>query len=42
MKRVRGRMLLALVMALALAVFGAACGTNENNGGDDERQREPG
>jgi simple sugar transport system substrate-binding protein len=31
----RGRKLWALVLVLALAVFGAACGTNENNGGGD-------
>jgi simple sugar transport system substrate-binding protein len=34
MKRMRGRTLLALAMMLALAVFGVACGTNENDGGD--------
>jgi simple sugar transport system substrate-binding protein len=31
----RGRKLWVLALVLALAVFGAACGTNENNGGDD-------
>ena len=31
----RGKKLWALVLVLALAVFGAACGTNENNGGGD-------
>jgi simple sugar transport system substrate-binding protein len=35
MKRMRGRTLLALAMVLVLAVFGAACGTNENDGGGD-------
>ena len=39
MKRVRGRTLWALVLVLALAVFGAACGTNENPG-DDAQQKE--
>jgi simple sugar transport system substrate-binding protein len=43
MKRMRGRTLLALAMMLALAVFGVACGTNENDGGgdgDDAAQRD--
>jgi simple sugar transport system substrate-binding protein len=35
MKRVRGKTLLALAMMLALAVFGVACGTNENDDGGD-------
>ncbi|MGH2969310.1 MAG: sugar ABC transporter substrate-binding protein [Solirubrobacteraceae bacterium] len=36
MKRgVRGRSLWALVLVLALAAFGAACGTSDNNGGGD-------
>jgi simple sugar transport system substrate-binding protein len=35
MQLMRGRRLLALAMVLALAVFGVACGTNENNGGGD-------
>jgi simple sugar transport system substrate-binding protein len=31
----RGKKLWVLVLVLALALFGAACGTNENNGGGD-------
>jgi simple sugar transport system substrate-binding protein len=31
----RGRKSWALVLVLVLAVFAAACGTNDNNGGDD-------
>jgi simple sugar transport system substrate-binding protein len=31
----RGKKIWVLVLVLALAVFGAACGTNENNGGSD-------
>jgi simple sugar transport system substrate-binding protein len=38
MKRVKGKTLWALVLVLALAAFGAACGTNENPGDDQQQE----